>query len=182
MKLFTYLLLPVVLLLASSFRPAEEVKGYFSATIDGKPFKLRDDQLLKGILEKKSGSMDGRSAGGTIISFTVYGPSYDRPDGRPFNESIQVEMSYEPDKLGEPTTYVLGMQFEMTDYAMVKEQTKVKITQFTWEADHKHFIMAAEFDGKMRSWGYPNDKKSDVNLKGKMSNIRVTVPSWLAKN
>ena len=135
---------------------------------------------MKGILEKKSGSMDGRTPARTVISFTVYGPSYDKSDGHPFNESIQVEMSYEPDKLGEPNTYVLGMQFESTDYAMIKEQTKLRVTQFTWEADHRHFIMAAEFDSKMRSWGYPNDKKSDVMLHGKMSNIRVQVPSWLA--
>jgi hypothetical protein len=124
--------------------------------------------------------MDGRTPGSTVISFTVYGPSYDKADGHPFNESIQVEMSYEPEKLGEPATYVLGLQFESTDYSMLKEQTKLRITQFNWEPDHKHFRMAADFDSKMRSWGYPNDKKSDVSLRGQMSNIRVTVPSWLA--
>ena len=155
-------------------------KGSFYATVDGKMFKVREDQLFRGILVKKSASMDGRTPARTVISTTFNGATYDKPDKSPFSESVAVEMSYEDSRTGEPENYSLALQYTATDYSMIKEQSKVKITQFVWEADHKHFHLSADFDCKMRSWGYPTDNKKDVNLKGHMTNIRITVPSWIA--
>ncbi len=158
---------------------ASKDKGSFFATVDGKMFKLRDGELFRGILISKSASMDGRTPARTVISTTFNGLTYDKSDKTPFNESVSFEMSYEDSKTGEPTTYSSALQFTSTDYSMVKEKSKIKITQFTWETDHKHFRMSADFDCTMRSWGYPADNKKDVNLKGHMTNIRITVPSWV---
>jgi hypothetical protein len=186
MRICTLTILLVTLLSGfSSFKTPEDDgkdKGAFSAMIDGKAFQLKPEDLMHGILVNKSGSMDGRSSKRTVINVTFSGPSYDRKDGTPFNETVQFEMNYETQKLGEPAIYSVALQYASTDYSMIKEQSKVHITQITWEPDHKHFRMAADFDCKMRSWGYPMDNKKDVSLKGKMNNIRITVPSWIAKS
>ena len=170
--------------MASSFALEDDLakdKGSFSATVDGRGFQLREDQLLKGVLISKSGSMDGRTAARTVISATIQGKSYDKSDGKPFNEAVQIETSYEIDKIGNPALFSVALSYLSTEYSMVKDQSHFKITQFTWEAEHKHFRLSADFDCKMRSWGYPGDGKKDVTLKGKMSNVRITVPSWLNK-
>lgn len=159
----------------------QKEKGSFSALVDGKTFKLREDQLFRGILVSKSASMDGRTPARTVISTTFNGATYDKPDKTPFNESVAFEMSYEDSKTGVPAIFSVALQYNSTDYSMIKEQSKVNITQFTWEDDHKHFHLSADFDCKMRSWGYPSDNKKDVNLKGHMTNIRITVPSWIGK-
>ncbi|MDB5281528.1 MAG: hypothetical protein JWO06_603, partial [Bacteroidota bacterium] len=146
-----------VLLIGTSLKPEEEAKdkGSFTATVDGKTFVPREDQSLKGILVSKTSSMDGRTPARTIISTTINGKSYDKTDGKPFNESVQFELAYEAEKLGEPALFAMALQFNSTDFSMIKEQSHIKITQFTWETDHKHFRMWADFDCKMRSWGYP---------------------------
>ena len=155
-------------------------KGSFFATVDGKWFKVQDNQLFRGTLLKKSGSMDGRtSAGKTVISTSFNGPTYDKSDKTSFTENVLIEMNYEDSKLGTPENFSLALQYNSNDYVMLKDQSKVKITKFTWDPDHKHFRLSADFDCQMRSWGYPTDNKKDVNLKGHMTNIRITVPSWL---
>jgi hypothetical protein len=165
------------------FKPGEDdvkEKGSFYATVDGKMFKLQEGQVLKGILEKKAGTMDGRTPTRTVISTIFNGNSYDKPDKTPFTETVSLEMSYDDSKLGEPEKFSMALQYSSNDYKMMKEKSKVKITAITWDDDHKHFRLSADFDCWMRSWGYPNDNKKDVNLKGHLTNIKVTVPSWAA--
>jgi len=155
-------------------------KGSFYATIDGHMFRLQENQLFRGTLIKKSGSMDGRTPGKTAISVTINGPTYDKSDGTSFTENVAIEMNYVEEKTGVPDNFSAALQFSSNDYVMVKDQSKMKITSFTWETDHKHFRVSADFDCLMRSWGYPTDNKKDIALKGRMTNIRITVPSWLA--
>jgi len=176
----TILLLALTGLCFQNGDDQQKDKGSFYATVDGKMFKLRDDQLFRGILVSKSASMDGRTPSRTVISANFNGATYDKPDKTPFNESVSFEMSYEDSKTGAPDIFSFALQYNSTDYSMVKESSKVKITQFAWEPDHKHFRLSADFDCQMRSWGYPSDNKKDVNLKGHMTNIRITVPSWIA--
>lgn len=179
-KLSTAALL-FALVFLSAFRPDETPS--FSATIDSKPFKLREDQLFRGIVANKNGSIDGRVPNRTVVSVTFNGPAYNASEGRLFNENLQFEINYEADKTGEPQTFMVAMQYESANYYNVKDQSKLTVTQFEWESDKKHFLISADYNCKMRSWGAPADGKKDLILKGRMSNIRVTVPSWVtAKN
>lgn len=181
MKNLTALFFLFVCLSLASFQ--EDDKARFSATVNGKMFQLREDQLFRGLVMNKNGSLDGRIPNHTVISTTFNGPSYDMSEGRLFNETIQFEINYEADKTGEPTYYAVAMQYESGNYYSLKEQSKINITQFEWESDKKHFHISADFNCKLRSWGAPGDGKKDIALKGQMSNIRVTVPSWItAKN
>ncbi len=155
--------------------------GAFVASINGKSFKLRDDQLFRGLLVTKSPSMDGRTPARTVISTSFNGPTYTTAAGREFSENITVEVDYHGEKTGPYDAFAFAMQYESTNYYMLRENCKLNVTQFAWEEDKKHFRLSADFDCKMRSWGYPGDGQPDVSLKGKMANVRITVPSWLAQ-
>ena len=99
-----------------SFAPLQEDekdKSAFYATVDGKMFQLREDQLFRGLVLNKTGSLDGRAPNRIVINTTFNGPSYDASEGRLFNETIQFEISYEADKLGEPSIYAVAMQYAL---------------------------------------------------------------------
>ncbi len=178
MKSIKLIILFPVFVVASAFN-MEDYTGSFTATIDGKPFEVREDQLFRGLLMEKAASMDGKIPARKVISATFNGPSYDISEDKIFTETIQFEMGYESDKPGTPSYYAAAMQFQSGSYYMVKEESKITITRFEWEADKKHFRISADYDCKMRSWNSSADAKQDVSLKGSMTNIRITVPSWL---
>ncbi len=183
MKNVLAVFLLLICLSLSSFQQEGKDKAAFHAIVDGKTFQLKEDQLFRGIVANKAGSMDGRVPAKTVVSATFNGPSYNASEGRLFNENIQVEINYEADKTGEPAGFTVAMQYESANYYSVKEQSKLTVTRFEWESDKKHFLLSADFNCKLRSWSAPADGKKDMQLKGSMSNIRVTVPSWItAKN
>ncbi len=183
MQVFKALFLPVIFLLTSAFTSAPlmwmEKNASFSATVDGVAFKLSNEQLYRGLLVNRAASMDGKIPARTVISATFTGPS-DGAEGRLIADNIQFEIGYHPGKTGAPDMFVVSVQYKNGNYYMVKEQSELNITSFTWEDDRKHFVLSADFDCKMRSFGYPADNAKDVALKGRMDNIRITVPSWLA--
>ena len=176
------LLLLLLIITSWSFRQSADTgkdKGSFSASIDGSTF-AGDNKLLRGILINKEASMDGRSPARTVISTNFKGPVYTGKDGRPFTESVEFEIGYKDQKVGASSNYEIVLQYQSTSYYMLKDQSKLNITQINWDADKKHFWLSATFDCKMRSMAYPTDGKKDVNLKGTMTDIRITVPSWIA--
>jgi hypothetical protein len=181
MRYVKSLILAAFFVLLASFQQAPV--GSFSANIDGKAFQLSADQLFRGIVSNKQGTMDGREPARTVISTTFNGRPSDQAEGRLVNEAIILEINYEPDKLGEPAMFSMALQYESGNYFMVKDQSKLTITQFEWESDKKHFLLSADYNCKLRSWGAPADGKKDLTVKGRMTNIRITVPSWVtAKN
>ena len=182
MRTFTAFTLGIAFLFASAFTAAPvmwlEENAAFNATVNGISFELSNEQLYRGLLVNRAASMDGKIPTRTLISTSFTGVS--SGDGRLVADNIQFEIGYKPDKTGTPENCVVSMQYQNTNYHMVKELSKLNITSFVWEDDRKHFIVSADFDCKMRSFGYPSDGIKDVALKGKMVNIRITVPSWLA--
>ena len=182
MKFSVAILLVFIL---SSFAPStrldddDNAKAIFTATIDGKAFKLREDQLLRGLLAGKPASMDGKTEARTVISASFEGPTYDLADGHAYTETVQFEIAFEPEKLGPSPQSAVALKYKSSNYYMVKDDSKLNISKFEWETDKKHFRLSADYDCKLRSWGYPADGKPDVDVKGRLSNIRITVPSWL---
>jgi hypothetical protein len=179
MKLFNVLLLSILIITCSFKQEDGTYKGSFIATIDGKPFQVQEDQLFRGLLTNKKASMDGKIPARTVISTVFNGPSYNLSEEKLFTENIQFEIAYEADKLGQPSYYALALQHASSKYYLLREQSKLTIIQFEWESDKKHFRLSADFDCKMRSWDHPQDGKKDIHLKGKITDIRITVPSWL---
>lgn len=170
-----------VLWILTSFQ--ETKSPSFSATINGKNFELSTGQLFRGIVAKKSGTLDGRVPTRTVITAAFKGPSYDMAEGRFFNENIVFNINYQPDITGEPEMFDATMQYESGNYYSIDGQSKFTITGFEWDSDKKYFWLSATFNCKLRSSGAPADGKKDITVIGQMKNIRITVPSWaMAKN
>ncbi|MBL0308220.1 MAG: hypothetical protein IPP77_00520 [Bacteroidetes bacterium] len=71
------LLLAIYVFNSSWISPGtDEAKGTLSATVEGRAFALADGQLMRGVLVKKDGSMDGRTPPRTIINANFTGPTY----------------------------------------------------------------------------------------------------------
>ncbi|MCS6935230.1 MAG: hypothetical protein NZM35_08800 [Chitinophagales bacterium] len=156
--------------------------GSFSATIDNRPFKVRQDQLLRGLVMYKAASMDGMVPARNVVSTTFYGPSYELEDGRPFTESIWIEIDY-PNSFaaGNRYDFTVAMQYDRASYYMLPGTGKLTITNVTWDAEKKYFWLDGELTCTMRSMFYTPDTKRDFQLQCKLSKIRVTVPVWIAK-
>ena len=164
-----------------SFKQEDDTnRSSFTASIDGKPFQIQDDQMFRGLLMNKSASMDGKIPARTVISAIFNGQTYNLTEDKLFTENIQLEMAYTDGMTGQPAYFAFAMQYQSGKYFMVKDKSKLNITDFKWEDDKKHFLISGDYDCKMRSWESPADGKRDINLKGTMTNIRITVPSWLA--
>jgi hypothetical protein len=183
MKRYTSLFLLFVFVLTTAFTSGPvlwlEENASFNATVNGSYFELSNEQLYRGLLVSRAASMDGKIPSRTVISTSFFGPA-NGADGRLIADNIQFEIGYNPDKTRAPDNYVVTMQYKNANYYMVKESSKLNVSSFEWESDRKHFVMSADFECKMRSFGHPSDGRRDVALRGKMANIRVTVPSWLA--
>lgn len=183
MRVFTLLVLFVISVTASSYskRDTESTwQGTLIATVNGQAFRIRNDQPYAGILLTKGGSMDGRIPPRTVINSTFYGPSYSLSDNRTFDENIAIEIQYDCDKKCTGNLFVFALQFDSTNYYMVREQSNLKVIQFVCESDKRHFRLSADFDCVMRSWGYPADNKPDIQLQGSLINLRITIPGWFA--
>lgn len=171
----------LLVLLLTSFQ--ETKSPTFSASVNGKNFELSNGQLFRGIVAKKSGTLDGRIPTRTVITATFNGPSYDMAEGRFFNENIQLNINYQPDKTGEAEMFDATMQYESGNYYSIVGQSKLTVTGFEWDSDKKYFWLSATFNCTLRSSGAPADGKQDISLSGQMKNIRITVPGWaMVKN
>ncbi len=182
MKLFTILVAALTGFGCSVFWGIDgsgDTSPAFATIINNKPFELQQDQLLRGIVMNKTGSIDGRVPARTVISATFNGPSYDISEGRLFNENIQMELNYEPEHIGSLKYYSMAVRYMSGSYYLLGDESKLKITRFDWESDRKHFLLSADYNCKLRSWGAPTDGKRDIYLSGSFTNLRITVPSWV---
>ncbi len=181
MKTYFILCLMVTHAVSSSLQEEVKTQGSFHATINGADFQVREDQLYRGLLINRAASMDGRIPARTVVNAVFSGPTKQNKEEKLTSDNIQFEIGYEPDKTGVPSSYLVALQYHNNNYYMVKESSKVDITDFNWESDKKHFNLSADFNCTMRSFGYPSDGIKDIELKGDMENIKITVPSWLAE-
>ncbi len=168
--------------------PVSTVKGEhcsiggqcYGASVDNESFEVRDYTPLTAALVRQPSSMDGRSPAKKIISILLDGKSYTESDGSGFNEIVQIELSFADLMVPDPTLFSVSLQHNSTVYSMVKgDSSNITITDFIWSMDHKSFTVSLNFNCAMRSWAYASTGKGEVNLKGKMSKIRVAVPGWI---
>jgi hypothetical protein len=181
MKVYTmFLFLVAHSLMSANMHHIDPVdsRGVFKATLNGAAFKVRDDQIYRGVLINRAGSMDGKIPARTMMNVVFNGPTQEH-EGKPIAESLQFEIAYVPEKTGDVRTFTIAAQHNQSNYFLVKEESKLTITGFEWEEGKKHFVMSAEFNCKMRSYSNPTDGTKDLAVKGTMQNIRITVPSWV---
>lgn len=188
-KLFTYLLLTACVLVSGSFITLPEDDnghykntGYFFAILNGNMFEMRDDDKYRAELVNKTGTMKNNSTGElnrVATSLIFYGNNFIGDDGKPFTENIDFEYSFENGALGEPNDLKIEIHYDKNDYYHEPNQTKFRVTKIEWTPDRRAFYLSADFDCKMRKWGFPRESMPIVRLKGRMVNVEVTVPAWI---
>jgi hypothetical protein len=152
----------------------------YGASVNNEIFEVRDYFPFVANVIAQPSSMDGRAPAKTVISLILDGKSYTANDGSPFNETVQLELTFADPTLPDTKLSSVSLQHNSTVYAMVKgDSSDISITDFIWSSDHKSFYFSVDFNCIMRCWEHATTGKGDVNLKGTMSKIHVTVPGWI---
>ena len=152
----------------------------YGASVDNEIFEVRDYFPFVANVIAQPSSMNGKSPAKTVISVVLDGKSYTAKDGSPFDEIVQLELSFADPMLPDTKLSSVSLQHNSTVYAMVKgDSSSITITDFIWGSNQKSFSFSVDFDCVMRCWEHANTGKGDVILKGKMSNVHVTVPGWI---
>jgi len=123
-------------------------EGYFTASIDGRPFDTRTYDRYTAEVTKDD------NAKSTDLTFFA-GNHYDQ-NGNLFEESLQ---------------------FNQQKFISIPGQTKIKITQVRRSTDGSSLYVSATFDGKMTQWVAPGQAAPIIHVKGKMENINVSLPA-----
>jgi hypothetical protein len=152
----------------------------YGASVNNEIFEVKDKFPFVADIIAQRASMDGRSPAKTIISLILDGKSYTAKDGSPFDEIVQLELTFANPTLPDTKLSSVSLQHNSTVYAMVKgDSSNITITDFIWSNDHRSFNFSVDFDCIMRCWEHATTGKGDVILKGEMSKIHVTVPGWI---
>lgn len=185
-KIATPLLLIGILFVSGGFnsRPEDDNghyknNGYFFAILNGTMFEMRDDDKYRAELVNKTGSMKDDKTTRVATSLIFYGNDFTDDKGKPFTENVDVEFSFDDGATGDVKDLKIEVHYDKQDYYHMPEATKFRVTKVEWSDDRRNYLLSADFDCKVRRWGFPAESQPVVRLKGRMVNINVTVPAWI---
>ncbi|MFN8288120.1 MAG: hypothetical protein U0V74_15295 [Chitinophagales bacterium] len=185
-KIITPLFLICVLFISGGFssKPEDDNghyknNGYFFAILDGNMFEMRDDDKYRAELVNKTGAMSEDKISRVATSLIFYGNEFKDENNKPFTESIEAEFSFDEGSLGDVKDLKLEAHYDKQDYFHMPQATKFKVTKVEWSEDRRNYLLSADFDCKMRRWGFPAESQPIVRIKGRMVNINVSVPAWV---
>jgi hypothetical protein len=169
---------PPIILLASGGQCS--AGSCYGASVDNEFFEIRDYVPFVARVVGQPCSLDGRIPAKTIVSLILDGKSYTAKDGSPFNETVQLELTFADPMLPNSKLSSASLLHNSTVYAMVKgDSSNIAITDLVWSGDHRSFNFTVNFDCIMRCWEHETSGKADVILKGEMSKIQVRVPGYV---
>ena len=188
-RFFTTIFLLSLILVGSSFKKhrghVEHYKneGYLMAIIDGRVFETREENKYTAELKNKSNDLysNGNATALTKVTTAVnfFGTDFKDDDNNVFTESLGIEYAFNEGSMGEPTGQKITLDYNNSKFYNIPGETVLKVTKLDWSADHRYFIMSADFECKMRKWGVPASAQPIVKVKGRVENINVSVPSWI---
>jgi hypothetical protein len=184
-KIFTVSIL--LTLVCTSFIKMEDEEthyknnGYFFAILDGKMFELRDEDKYRAELINRTGMINQNSSSSSRVdnSLTFFGPDFTDSLGKVFTESIEFSYNFDDGSIGEPKDLKIEVKFDRNSYYQMDKLAKFRVTKIDWNEDRRSFFLSADFDCKMRQWGFPAESQPIIRVKGRMVNIHVTVPPWI---
>lgn len=186
-RVILFVFVSAVLMLTASFKKQAiderySNSGYFMAIVGGGMFELRDADKYRAEMRTKTASMNNRTSeiNRSATSITFYGNSFKDAEGNSFDETLSFEYALNNGNTGVVNDLKVDLNYDKYNYYQIPEKTKFTVTKLDWSADHKTCLVTADFDCKMRRWGFPVDDQLVVRLKGRMVNINVTVPPWIA--
>ncbi|MBL0308300.1 MAG: hypothetical protein IPP77_00935 [Bacteroidetes bacterium] len=190
-RLLTPIVSIIILLSTVSFEskpPSPSViykkDGHFTAMVDGKYFTVRDENRYSSELVNQSTEQTARTGTGTqkitklVNHISFFGNQFFDESGNTAEERINFEYAFNENTMGPVEEGTVMLHFNNDKYSNIASETHFVITKRQWSPDRRYCVMTAEFDCKMRRWGVPASSQEVVQLKGKMEDITVTVPSW----
>ncbi len=184
-KLFTCFAVLVIYISCSSFktegyRDLYKEDGSISATINGQTFQLRETGFYRAMLVTKinASAASGRQLSRTAASLIFYGVDTAEA-GRSFSESITIEYTFSPSP-GEGADVSFDMSYNFGEYYVMPERNYFKASKIEWSADKTYFVLSGKFECLMHRRGYSADLQPAVRVKGEVSDIKVSVPPWIA--
>ena len=178
MKILTSFMLTGLALFSASFKASQQTEnlhfkneGYFTASIDGKPFdSRRQDRYTAAVINTGA---DGK----TGADLTFYGNDYMDENGNAFQESLEFKYAFSEAAVGNVSGQKIVFQFNNQKFLSIPGETQIKVTKVKYNADRSAFTMSAEFRGKMLMWKGPGQDQPIVTVKGKMEDINVSAPA-----
>lgn len=156
--------------------------GYFMAIVGSNLFELRDNNKYRADMRTKSASLNNQTTefSRSTTALIFYGNNFTDSLGNSFDETVSIEYSLDNDELGEVNDLKIELNYDQHNYYHLPDKTIFKVTQVDWSADHKNCLVTADFDCRLRRWGFPANEQPIIRLKGKMVAINVTVPPWIS--
>ena len=147
-------------------------EGFFTASIDGRPFDTRTYDRYTAEVAKPE---DAKSSASTDLTFFA-GNHYDN-NGNLFEESLQFKYALATAGLGDAPSQKIVFQYNQQKFISIPGKTKIKITAIHYSTDHTSMYVSATFDGKMTQWAAPGQASPIIHVKGRMENINVSLPA-----
>jgi hypothetical protein len=146
--------------------------GYFTASIDGRPFDTHH-------YEKYTAEMTGQpeSRGDQNADITFYGARHLDRSGNVFEESLKFNYLAQAGKPGEISTQKIVFDFDNQKFMSIPGQTKFTITKAEYNSDRTSVIVSATFEAKMTLWVEPGHAAPIIKVKGRMEDINISVPA-----
>jgi len=189
-KLYTCITLVLVWFSFNSFTPEGyrdlyQEAGTFDASINGQNFVTRQSGFYRAMLVNKPNPFAATAADRNRVAASLYFYGVDTVDeqGNPLNEYISIEYPFTTFAQGEISdiNFVsFDMHYDKSDFYMLPEGNFFKVSKLEWSADKTSFTLSGKFDCMMHKRGYGNEQQPAVRLKGYITDVKVSVPPWIA--
>ena len=186
-KFFTLLFLFSIVFISGSFKSGDEEQthyknsGYFFAILNGNMFEMRDEDKYRAELVNKTKDINNNKSSELnriATSLIFYGNNFRDDNKKLFDEKVEFEYSFAEGELGEPKDLKIEVNYDKHTYYQ-EPNARFRITKFDWSKDRSMYMMSADFDCKMRRWGFPIESQPVVRMKGRMVNVLVSVGAWV---
>ncbi|MFN8288486.1 MAG: hypothetical protein U0V74_17140 [Chitinophagales bacterium] len=147
----------------------DKTNNVFYATVNGELFRTRTNPFVE-VAEPNSSSIGSTSA--SIVKLNFPGPVYTLRDGKQFVENLQFLFGYTANGEIDSNYYAL-LNYQGEYYYVVKELSKVELTDFEFNPVSGSVFVNANFDCTMRNYNYKLNNKKDIRLTGKMQNLML---------
>lgn len=163
------------------YRDSFRSSGSISATINGQQFQVREGDFYRAILVNKAASFTNASTGKQIVtSLYFYGTDSVDAQSNSFTEHINIDYTFNPSEIGEMNNVQIDVNYQLGEYYMLPEKNEFRVTKMEWNADRTGFVLSGRFECILKKRGYSSDWQHEVRMKGEVTDVKVSVPPWIA--
>lgn len=159
----------VALLSLCSFKKDDINSGQsFYATVNGEIYQVRNSPFLE-IAEPNSATIGATNA--QIVKVNFPGAVYTLRNNQPFTENLQFMFGFTNSEVD--TNYYVGMQYQGDYYYVVKDESKMELSQLDVSVNNSSAVVSAKYDCVLRNFNYRVNHKKDIRIVGTMNKLNV---------